>query len=307
MASVPSSTSTCPNPCWRASRSRCAPRPARCRLRRARTGARLVAAARRWDDDLQARAARRHRRGARQRALAPVRRRLPRRLPRRVRGAGGGARHRADGEPARCPQPLGMNLYRPWKRRPGSCASSWCGAARRWCFGQPADAGTPGHEGAGRAPASHRAAGGGPDVDPRLRAAVRTGRGRGRRGCIAPGVRGGLRRGSAGEVENDDFNRLVAAARLPVHDIVVLRAYAKYMRQIGFRAVAGLHRGPLAGGQRRHCACAWSSCSRLRFDPAARRRGRGPMRRGGRADRGPRSRASVQPVGRPGAAPVPAR
>jgi glutamate dehydrogenase len=37
-----------------------------------------------------------------------------------------------------------------------------------------------------------------------------------------------------GDVENDDFNRLVIAAGIPVHEIVVLRAYAKYMRQIGF-------------------------------------------------------------------------
>jgi glutamate dehydrogenase len=37
-----------------------------------------------------------------------------------------------------------------------------------------------------------------------------------------------------GEVENDDFNRLVLAARLPAHEIVVLRSYAKYLRQIGF-------------------------------------------------------------------------
>ena len=37
-----------------------------------------------------------------------------------------------------------------------------------------------------------------------------------------------------GEVENDDFNRLVVAARIPARDIVVLRAYGKYMRQIGF-------------------------------------------------------------------------
>src|SRR6476659_5416964 len=37
-----------------------------------------------------------------------------------------------------------------------------------------------------------------------------------------------------GEVENDDFNRLVLAARLPATEIVVLRAYAKYLRQIGF-------------------------------------------------------------------------
>ena len=37
-----------------------------------------------------------------------------------------------------------------------------------------------------------------------------------------------------GEVENDDFNRLVIAARLPAQEIVVLRAFAKYLRQIGF-------------------------------------------------------------------------
>ncbi|MCC6869831.1 MAG: NAD-glutamate dehydrogenase [Burkholderiales bacterium] len=37
-----------------------------------------------------------------------------------------------------------------------------------------------------------------------------------------------------GEVESDDFNRLVVAARLPARDIVILRAYAKYLRQIGF-------------------------------------------------------------------------
>jgi len=37
-----------------------------------------------------------------------------------------------------------------------------------------------------------------------------------------------------GEVESDDFNRLVVAARMPADEIVVLRAYAKYMRQIGF-------------------------------------------------------------------------
>lgn len=37
-----------------------------------------------------------------------------------------------------------------------------------------------------------------------------------------------------GEVENDDFNRLVLAVRLPASEVVVLRAYAKYLRQIGF-------------------------------------------------------------------------
>jgi glutamate dehydrogenase len=37
-----------------------------------------------------------------------------------------------------------------------------------------------------------------------------------------------------GEVESDDFNRLVIAARIPAAEIVLLRAYAKFMRQIGF-------------------------------------------------------------------------
>jgi glutamate dehydrogenase len=39
---------------------------------------------------------------------------------------------------------------------------------------------------------------------------------------------------ASGEVENDDFNRLTLLARIPAEDIVVIRAYAKYMRQIGF-------------------------------------------------------------------------
>ncbi len=37
-----------------------------------------------------------------------------------------------------------------------------------------------------------------------------------------------------GEIENDDLNRLVLAARLGADEIVVLRAYTKYLRQIGF-------------------------------------------------------------------------
>jgi glutamate dehydrogenase len=38
----------------------------------------------------------------------------------------------------------------------------------------------------------------------------------------------------AGQIENDDFNRLVLRAGLAADDIVVLRAYAKYCKQIGF-------------------------------------------------------------------------
>ena len=37
-----------------------------------------------------------------------------------------------------------------------------------------------------------------------------------------------------GDVESDDFNRLVVAARLPATEVTILRAYARYLRQIGF-------------------------------------------------------------------------
>ncbi len=38
----------------------------------------------------------------------------------------------------------------------------------------------------------------------------------------------------AGAIESDAFNRLVTSARLPANDIVLLRAYGRYFRQIGF-------------------------------------------------------------------------
>ncbi|MCC6611267.1 MAG: NAD-glutamate dehydrogenase [Burkholderiales bacterium] len=37
-----------------------------------------------------------------------------------------------------------------------------------------------------------------------------------------------------GEVENDDFNRLVLGARLAADEVVILRAYARYLQQLGF-------------------------------------------------------------------------
>jgi glutamate dehydrogenase len=36
-----------------------------------------------------------------------------------------------------------------------------------------------------------------------------------------------------GEIENDDFNRLVLRAGLAARDVTILRAYAKYLRQVG--------------------------------------------------------------------------
>nr|MBP6777931.1 NAD-glutamate dehydrogenase [Piscinibacter sp.] len=69
-----------------------------------------------------------------------------------------------------------------------------------------------------------------------------------------------------GEVENDDFNRLVVAARLPAGEIVLLRAYAKYMRQIGFALSQAFIEATLAA----HPAIARALVElfKARFDPA---------------------------------------
>lgn len=69
-----------------------------------------------------------------------------------------------------------------------------------------------------------------------------------------------------GEVENDDFNRLVLAARLPAHEIVVLRAYAKYMRQIGFALSQPFMESTLVANA--PIARALVELFKLRFDPA---------------------------------------
>ncbi len=69
-----------------------------------------------------------------------------------------------------------------------------------------------------------------------------------------------------GEVENDDFNRLVVAARLPAEEIVVLRAYAKYMRQIGFPLSQAFIEVTLAAHA--DIARMLVELFKLRFDPA---------------------------------------
>ena len=105
-----------------------------------------------------------------------------------------------------------------------------------------------------------------------------------------------------GEVENDDFNRLVVAARLPADEIVVLRAYAKYLRQIGFPLSQAFIEATLAAhaGHRAHAGRAVQGALRSR---RRRRRGRA-RRRAGARDRGG-ARAGRQPVRGPRAAPVP--
>jgi glutamate dehydrogenase len=68
-----------------------------------------------------------------------------------------------------------------------------------------------------------------------------------------------------GTVENDDFNRLVLAAGLPAEDIVVLRAYARYCKQIGFALSQGTIEAALAAQP--SIARQLLQLFRLRFDP----------------------------------------
>ncbi|MBI3423271.1 MAG: NAD-glutamate dehydrogenase [Acidobacteria bacterium] len=69
-----------------------------------------------------------------------------------------------------------------------------------------------------------------------------------------------------GEIERDDFNRLVIAARLPAEEIVILRAYAKYMRQIGFPLSQSFIEATLANNAA--LAQHLIALFKLRFDPA---------------------------------------
>ncbi|MFY7863584.1 NAD-glutamate dehydrogenase [Roseateles sp.] len=70
-----------------------------------------------------------------------------------------------------------------------------------------------------------------------------------------------------GEVENDDFNRLVLRAGLSNDEIVVLRAYAKYLRQIGFALSQSAIEATLAAHPR--IARMLVALFKLRFDPQA--------------------------------------
>ena len=68
-----------------------------------------------------------------------------------------------------------------------------------------------------------------------------------------------------GDVENDDFNRLVLRAGLAADEIVVLRSYAKYLKQIGFALSQATIEATLGAHPR--IARMLVSLFRLRFDP----------------------------------------
>ena len=63
---------------------------------------------------------------------------------------------------------------------------------------------------------------------------VRAADGVGLDGDQADHLRGAFEAQFRGEVEADGFNRLVLAARLTARDVEVVRAYARYLRQVGF-------------------------------------------------------------------------
>ncbi len=69
----------------------------------------------------------------------------------------------------------------------------------------------------------------------------------------------------SGRIENDDFNRLVLRAGIAADDVVVLRAYAKYFRQIGFALSQSFIEGTLTAHPR--IARMLVQLFKLRFDP----------------------------------------
>ena len=95
------------------------------------------------------------------------------------------------------------------------------------------------------------------------------------------------------QAENDGFNRLVLGAELEWDEVVVLRAYAKYLRQVGVTLSETLH--PADAGQASgHHAQHHRSSSRTTSIPALGDVGHGTQRRVARhplADRG-RARAA---------------
>jgi glutamate dehydrogenase len=70
-----------------------------------------------------------------------------------------------------------------------------------------------------------------------------------------------------GHIENDEFNRLVLRAGLAADEVLVLRAYAKYLRQIGFALTPSFIEGTFNAHPR--IARLLVQLFRRRFDPAA--------------------------------------
>ena len=132
--------------------------------------------------------------------------------------------------------PLGIRLYRPLEAEPGTLRFKLFHLGRPGdAVRQPADARAHGAQGDRRAAASRGAATPTRPSGCTISACSRAVGGDDEQGeGLGAVFEDAFGRIFRGEVENDDFNRLVVAARLPATEIVVLRAYAKYLRQIGF-------------------------------------------------------------------------
>ena len=210
-------------------------------------------------------ARRRGGRGARQRAVSPLRRRVPRRVPRGRPGAERGARLRDAGE-GRC------------RRRAGAEPLQAAGSAARDAAVQAVPPGRPGD--ALRQPADARERMGlrvleerPYRIQPESGAPVwmhdfglATGDAEIEIDAVGAIFEEAFGRVFAGEVENDGFNRLVLAARVTADEIVVLRACAKYLRQIGFPLSQGFIEQTMAANPA--IARMLANLFRLRFDPA---------------------------------------
>ena len=85
--------------------------------------------------------------------------------------------------------------------------------------------------------------------------------------AVAPLFEESFARVFEGAVENDDFNRLVLRAGLSADEIVILRAYAKVMRQTGFGLSQTFIESTLATHPR--IARMLVALFKLRFDPSA--------------------------------------
>lgn len=70
----------------------------------------------------------------------------------------------------------------------------------------------------------------------------------------------------SGTIENDDLNRLVLRARMPAADVTLLRAYARYLRQIGVTFSDAYIERALTGNP--DIAALLVALFRARFDPA---------------------------------------
>jgi glutamate dehydrogenase len=88
---------------------------------------------------------------------------------------------------------------------------------------------------------------------------------------IAPLFEDAFARVFEGRVENDDFNRLVLRAGLTADEVAVLRAYAKYLRQIGFALSQTFIEATLSAHPR--IARMLVQLFKLRFDPGQRAAG----------------------------------